>query len=172
MPQNNSDSRCGGTAPLQNRERRHTFDIRVPLIVLFVVSIAACGGNATAPSATSVGTPVNIAGTWNGTIASSNNASAQVGMVLAQSGSDVAGSWTSTSVAWSGQISGTVDAASFNGQFRFSGTAADGTVCTGTANVAGPVSGSTMTWTSASGVVGGSCPAPLPIGLRIDIQRQ
>jgi len=146
--------------------------MRVALIVLFAVSIAACGSNATAPSAVSVGTPVNIAGTWNGTIASSNNASAQVGMVLTQSGSAVTGTWTSTSVAWSGQISGTVSGASFDGQFRFSGTTADGTVCTGTANIVGPVSTSTMTWTSTSGVIGVSCPAPLPIGLRIDVQRQ
>jgi hypothetical protein len=29
-----------------------------------------------------------------------------------------------------------------------------------------------MTWTSASGVVGGSCPASLPVNLQIDIQRQ
>src|SRR2546422_7978085 len=114
MPRNNSDSRCSDAGPLQNRERRHTIDInrtrvtgtilegtmRVALIVLFVVSIAACGGNTTAPSATSVGTPVNIADRWNGTIASSNNASAHVGLILTQSGSDVTGTWTSTSVAW------------------------------------------------------------------------
>jgi hypothetical protein len=29
-----------------------------------------------------------------------------------------------------------------------------------------------MSLTSASGVVGGSCPAPLPIDLKIDVQHQ
>jgi len=146
--------------------------MRIALILCFVVSVAACGSNSTAPSAVSAGTTTNIGGTWNGTIVSSNNETAQFRMVLTQSGSDVTGTWDSTSVSWSGQISGAVDGASFDGQFKFSGTAADGTVCTGTASVSGTVSASTMTWTSPSGVVGGSCPAPLPVGLKIDAQRQ
>jgi hypothetical protein len=146
--------------------------MRIALILCFVVSVAACGSNSTAPSGVSAGTTTNIGGTWNGTIVSSNNETAQFRMVLTQSGSDVTGTWDSTSVSWSGQISGAVDGASFDGQFKFSGTAADGTVCTGTASVSGTVSASTMTWTSPSGVVGGSCPAPLPVGLKIDAQRQ
>jgi hypothetical protein len=146
--------------------------MRVALFVCFVASVSACGGNSLAPSAVSSGTGVSIAGTWNGTIVSSNNTTAQFRMVLTQSGSDVTGSWDSTSVSWAGQISGVVSGSSFDGQLKFSGTAADGTVCTGTANVAGPATASTITWTSASGVVGGSCPAPLPTGLKIDVQRQ
>ena len=120
--------------------------MRVALIVCVVVSVAGCGGSSTAPSAVSVGTATNIAGAWNGTITSSNNATAQFRMDLTQSGSDVTGMWNSTSVSWSGQIVGAVNRTAFDGQFKFSGTAADGTVCTGTANVTGPVSGSTMTW--------------------------
>ena len=146
--------------------------MRIALILCFAVSVAACGSTSTAPSAVSAGTTTNIGGTWSGTIVSSNNATAQFRMVLTQSGSDVTGTWDSTSVSWSGQISGAVDGASFDGQFKFSGTAADGTVCTGTASVSGTVSASTMTWTSPSGVVGGSCPAALPVGLKIDAQRQ
>ena len=147
--------------------------MRLALIVCLVVSVAACSGNSTAPTAVSAGTTTtNIAGTWNGTIASTNNATAQLRMVLTQSGANVTGTWDSTSVSWAGQISGAVNGASFDGQFKFSGTAAGGTVCTGTAIVAGPVSTSTMTWTSPSGVVGGSCPAPLPVGLKIDVQHQ
>jgi hypothetical protein len=146
--------------------------MRLVLMVWLAVSVAACGGNSTAPSAVSIGATTNIAGTWNGTIASTNNATAQLRMVLTQSGANVTGTWDSTSVSWAGQISGTVNGASFDGQLKFSGTTLDGTVCTGTANVAGPVSLSTMTWTSASGVVGGSCPASLPVGLKIDVQHQ
>jgi hypothetical protein len=146
--------------------------MRLALMVCFVASVSACGGNALAPTGVSGGTAMNIAGTWNGTIGSSNNATEQLRMVLDQSGSDVSGTWNSTSVSWSGQISGAVRGSSFDGQLKFSGTAADGTVCTGTANVVGQATTSTMTWTSASGVVGGSCPAPLPTVLKIDVQRQ
>jgi len=146
--------------------------MRVALIVFVVTCVSACGGNSVAPSEVSIGTAMNIAGTWNGTIGSSNNATAQVRMVLTQSGSDVSGTWNSTSVSWEGQISGTVGGSSFTGQLKFSGTVTDGTVCTGTANVVGSATASTMAWTSASGVVGGSCPAALPTGLKIDVQRQ
>ena len=146
--------------------------MRLALIVCVVASVSACGGNSNAPSVVGGTTTTNIAGTWNGTIVSSNNATVQFRMVLTQSGSDVSGSWDSTSVSWEGQISGAVTGSSFNGQLKFSGTSSNGTVCTGTANVVGPAAASTMTWTSASGVVGGSCPAPLPIDLKIAVQRQ
>jgi hypothetical protein len=145
--------------------------MRLALIVCLVVNVAACA-NSTAPSALSSGTTTNIAGTWNGTIASTGNPTLQLGMVLAQSGADVTGTWDSTSVSWAGKISGTVNGASFNGQLTFSGTTLTNVVCTGTATVAGSVSGTTMTWTSASGVVGGSCPVSLPVGLKIDVQHQ
>ena len=148
--------------------------MRFALTLCLIVSVTACGGSSTTPTAISVGAAnaTNIAGTWNGTIASTNNPTVQLKMVLTQSSADVTGTWDSTSVSWSGQISGAVHGASFDGQFKFSGTASDGTVCTGTANVAGPISASTMTWTSSTGVVGGSCPAPLPVGLKIDVQHQ
>jgi hypothetical protein len=145
--------------------------MRAALIVCVVVTcVSACGGNSVAPS--EVSTTMNVAGTWNGTIGSSNNPTQQVKLVLTQSGSAVTGSWDSSSVSWAGQVSGAVSGTSFTGQFTFSGTAAGGTVCTGTANVIGSVTASAMTLTSASGVVGGTCPAPLPIALKIDAQRQ
>jgi hypothetical protein len=146
--------------------------MRLALVVCSVLIVSACGGSSTTPTAISAGNTTSVAGTWDGTITSSNNASVQVTMVLAQSGSDVTGTWRSTAVAWSGDITGTVSASTFNGQFKFSGTAADGTVCTGAAAVSGPVTSSTLTWTSANGVVGGACPAPLPVGIKIDVQRQ
>ena len=145
--------------------------MRLALIICLAVSVASCASS-TAPSAVSAGSTTNIAGTWNGTIASTGNPTLQFGMVLAQSGADVTGTWDSTSVSWAGQIRGAVNGVSFNGQLTFSGTTLTGVVCTGTAAVAGSVSGSTMTWTSASGVVGGSCPVSLPVGLKIDVQHQ
>lgn len=125
--------------------------MRVALLVCVVACVSACGGNSVAPSEVSGGTTMNVAGTWNGTIASSNNATEQVRMVLTQSGSDVSGTWDSSSVSWAGHISGAVSGSSFTSQFTFSGMAADGTVCTGTAKVVGSATASTLTLTSASG---------------------
>ena len=146
--------------------------MRVALIACLIAGLAACGGNSAAPTSVSVGTTTNIAGTWNGTIASSNNPTVQVTIALTQSGAAIGGTWQSTTYSWAGNVSGTVTGSTFDGQFTFAGTAADGTVCNGTATVAGNVTAATMTLTSANGVVGGSCPAPLPIGITIDAQRQ
>ena len=146
--------------------------MRIALLVCVVACVSACGGNSVSPSGASGSAATNIAGTWNGTVVSSNNSDQQLTMVLTQSGSDVSGNWNATSVSWQGQISGTVSGSSFTGQFKFSGTASSGTVCTGTADVVGSAAASAMAWTSASGVIGGSCPAPLPIGLRMDLQHQ
>jgi len=146
--------------------------MRIALLVCVVACVSACGGNSVSPSGASGSAATNIAGTWNGTVVSSNNSDQQLTMVLTQSGSDVSGNWNSTSVNWNGQVSGTVNSSTFSGKITFSGTASNGTVCTGTADVAGPATTSTMSWTSANGVVGGSCPAPLPVGLKIDLQKQ
>jgi|SRR3954464_3127808 hypothetical protein len=143
--------------------------MRIAPLVFVVASLSACAGGPAAP--TDAGTAMNVAGTWNGTIASSNNATMQLGMALSQSGSDVTGTWQSTTVSWSGEVSGSVSGSTFAGVFKFSGTAGDGTVCTGTATVTGPATASTMTLTSANGVVGGPCPAPLPTGVTIAVQR-
>jgi len=147
--------------------------MRIPLIVCLAVCAAACSGNSTSPTPVSSGTTaMSIAGTWDGTFVSSNNDTAQIRMVLTQSDSNVSGTWNSSSVAWSGEVTGRVSGSTFDGQFTFSGTAANGTVCTGAATVTGPATSSTLTLASANGVIGGACPAPLPVGLRIDTQRQ
>jgi hypothetical protein len=142
------------------------------LVVCVAACVSACAGGSVAPSEISSGTTTNIAGTWNGTIVSSNNPTVQLKIVLTQSGSSITGTWDSSSVSWAGQVSGSVSGSSLTAQFTFSGTASDGTVCTGTASATGPVTATTMSLTSTSGVVGASCPAPLPIGLKIDVQRQ
>ena len=146
--------------------------MRFALIVCLIGATAACRGSSAAPTPVSVDTTTNIAGNWNGTISSSNNATMQIGMALTQSGADVSGTWNSTSVRWEGQFSGAVRGSSVDGQFMFTGMAADGTLCRGAATVTGTATASTMTLTSASGVVGPACPAPLPIGLTIDVRRQ
>ena len=146
--------------------------MRVAIIACLFAGLAACGGNSAGPTSISSGTTTNIAGNWNGTIVSSNNPTVQVTIALTQSGATIDGTWQSTTYSWAGSVNGSVTGSTFNGQFTFAGTAADGTVCNGTATLAGNVTMTTMTLTSASGVVGATCPAPLPTGMTIDAQRQ
>jgi hypothetical protein len=146
--------------------------MRLAVILAVTVGCAACAGTSTAPSAVSAGTTTNVAGTWDGTIASSNNSTEQVRLLLTQSGSDVRGTWASTSVSWSGQVTATLNGSTVDGQVTFAGTASNGTVCNGSAAVTGTASETAMTLTSAVGVVGAVCPAPLPAGITIDVRRQ
>jgi len=144
---------------------------RAVFILAAIVFVSACGGSSPAP--TSASTTVNIAGTWMGTIASSNDQTMQYRMVLTQSSSAVSGTWDSSSVSWQGNITGTISGSSFAGQLTFSGMADDGTICNGNASITGPTGSSSMAWTSDTGVVGNTaCPAPLPVGIKIDVQKQ
>jgi hypothetical protein len=147
--------------------------VRTALILAAIVLMSACGGSANAPTSTSAATQVNIAGTWTGTIASSNNQTMQYRMVLTQSSSAVSGTWESSSVSWQGNITGTISGSSFTGQLTFTGTAEDGTACNGNASVSGAAGSASMSWTSDTGVVGNTaCPAALPVGIKIDVQKQ
>jgi hypothetical protein len=137
------------------------------LFALFLVS--ACSGSSTSPS--SVGSLTDVAGAWTGTFASSNNLTYPIGVDITQTGSKISGTWQGTSVAWSGQVTGSLDSSSFSGQLTFTGRAADDTVCTGTAALTGSVSAKSMSWSSSTGVQGGNCPAPLPVGVQIELQR-
>src|SRR4029077_12222484 len=78
--------------------------MRVALVVCAIVGLAACSGSSVAPRGVSASATTSIAGNWNGTIGSSNNATMQLKMVLTQSGSAVHGTWDSTSVSWAGEI--------------------------------------------------------------------
>jgi hypothetical protein len=148
---------------------------------LFVICALVAGSACSSPSGpSSVGSATDISGAWSGTFASSNNPTMQMDMTVTQNGGTISGTWTSSSVTWSGQITGTMDGSSFNGQLAFSGMAANGTTCTGSANVsgsAGTSSGSgsagtsSLSLTSATGVTGATCPAPLPVGIQIDLHR-
>jgi hypothetical protein len=146
--------------------------MRFAVILALTVGCAACAGTSTAPSSVSAGTTTNVAGTWGGTIASANNSTEQVTLLLTQSGSDVRGTWASTSVSWSGQVTATLNGSALDGQVTFAGNVSNGTVCNGSAAITGTANDATMRLTSAAGVVGAACPAPLPVGITIDVRRQ
>src|SRR6476660_8255875 len=120
-------SRCGHGAKLAQRRIVWTSiegtKMRFAVILAVTVGCAACAGTSTAPSSVSAGTTTSVAGTWGGTIASSNNSTEQVTLILTQSGSDIRGTWASTSVSWSGQVTATMNGSAVDGQVTFAGTA-------------------------------------------------
>ena len=143
------------------------------LLILMVCTVASACSTATEPSGDdgSLGSSLNISGSWTGMMSSSNNPAESITMQLTQSSASISGTWRGTEVSWSGQVSGTLSSGSFNGQMTFSGTAFDGNTCTGTATVSGTASNSKLAWTSGVGVVGGPCAAQLPTGVAVDMSR-
>src|SRR5262245_16493728 len=82
-------------------------------------SLWACGTSPSGPS------PVNLAGSWSGTLASRAFTTLPITVALSQDGGAVTGSWSSALPGWSGTVSGTAgrtvvgtfDATSFTGEF-------------------------------------------------------
>jgi hypothetical protein len=139
-------------------------------LIGFVCLVAlACGDSGA--GLTSAGTLVDISGAWLGAFTSSNNEPQQIVVSLSQTGPKIDGTWRAEMVNWTGQVIGDVDGSSFSGQLTFNGTVSDQTICTGTASITGPVTRTSISWSSAPGVVGDSCPAPLPVAIRIDLHR-
>jgi hypothetical protein len=143
------------------------------LLLLIVCVVASACSSATAPSeeGTSLGSSLNISGSWAGVFTSSNNPSETITMQLTQASGSITGTWRGTEISWSGQVTGSLSSGAFNGQMTFTGIALDGTTCTGTATVSGSASSTALSWTSRAGVVGGACGAPLPADVSIDMSR-
>src|SRR5215475_3256494 len=99
---------------------------------------------ATPSSPTGGPPPVNIAGTWTGTFASSNFVARTISLNVVQSGSCVDGAWATSPSEWSGAISGYADATSFSGFFSIEIAAGQ---CTGVGTVSGEVGAKTLQWT-------------------------
>jgi hypothetical protein len=145
--------------------------MRRSLLVFALVITSACSGSPGAPTSGAGGVVTDISGAWRGTFASSNNASEQITVDVTQKGSSVTATWSGDLVSWSGNVTATLNGSSINGQLSFRGVAADGNVCTGNATITGSVSSTAIALNSANGVIGGSCPASLPIAIRIDLHR-
>jgi len=113
-----------------------------------------------------------VAGTWAGTVSFTAGGVAgqelfQMKLTQAAGTTAVAGSYTAR--RFSGNISGEIADAAFNGTFEFNSNA-QGQICVGTFTVSGPARGNTLTWTSPN-VVGSSC-TNTPVDLVIQVQRQ
>lgn len=138
------------------------------LIVLVLLAASACSDSTGMSSANS---GLDISGAWVGTLTSSNYPPEQIVVNLLQSGRHVEGTWRSEVLFWAGQVIGDIDGSSFRGQMTFRGTVSGQTVCTGLASVAGSVDAALLSWSSPNGFVSDSCPAPLPVAIRIDLRR-
>ncbi|MEQ1907758.1 MAG: hypothetical protein ABMA15_03000 [Vicinamibacterales bacterium] len=138
----------------------------VCVIASLLATTCSSQTTSTTPSA-QVPDPVNVAGTWVGTLESSGLAPRSISLVVVQGGSCVDGGWKTDPAEWVGTISGFADATSYSGLMTIENL--DRT-CTGVATVSGLVGTDTLRWTG-TGFTGG-CPGGLPRGLTISLSRQ
>ena len=127
--------------------------------IFCTVMLTACGGG-TPTSPASQQQPLNLTGTWSGTLSMSNYPTLAVTVTMTQAGTTITGNWTTPSGAWKGQItSGRIDnETSFTGSFSMMAPSDQPDIaCGGNAAVTGPVSRSnTLRWTSPQ-VAGNVC---------------
>lgn len=138
------------------------------LILCALLVASGCAQSSFAP------TPVDekITGTWIGDFTSSNNESVPIRVNLYESASTVSGSWKSSAVyEWSGGFVGSRSGSSLSAKLTFTGRTEENTLCVGTANVSGSIDGGSLSLTSADGVTGPPCSAPLPVDIEIDLHR-
>jgi hypothetical protein len=126
--------------------------VLLALSLLALSALPACGG----PSGQS---PVNLAGTWAGTLTAPTFAVDErvpdhvpITVTLAQDGFSVTGTWTSTVPGWNGTLSGLADTAAFDGRLSIpSAVFLDPDLeghCTGSVLVKGSATSRSIHWTS------------------------
>jgi hypothetical protein len=111
---------------------------------------------------------VNVAGTWTGTLESSNFAPRTVSLNVVQGGSCVDGAWMTSPSEWDGAISGYADSTSFSGSMSLERVADK---CTGITSISGDVGTNTLRWTS-TGFTGNCSGGALPQSVILTLQRQ
>ena len=142
---------------------------RLASVLALVVAFSACGSSA--PTAPTPPPPANVAGSWSGTLESSNYQPLAVFVTLNQTSATVTGTWAAQSGASgiAGNVNGTTDSSSFTGSITFSINQTAG--CSASFS-GGASSAATMTWTSAGftgncNLVGGN-----PLSPRFVLQRR
>jgi hypothetical protein len=106
------------------------------------------------PTSPSSPGPVNVAGTWSGTLTFNGTTSeGSVTLTLAQPAgtATVNGSWMGKN-NWSGTITGSISGNTFAGQlvWNYIGGGASTAGCIATATLSGNAGGNAITWTSSS----------------------
>jgi hypothetical protein len=115
---------------------------------------------------------VNIAGSWTGTMESSNFPPRTVVMTVVQGGNCVDGAWTSSPGNWSGAISGYAGTDSYSGQISVELVTDNGDRCSGVGTTSGPVNADSLRWTSTGFSTTGQCSSALPQSVVITLQRR
>ena len=124
-----------------------------------------------APVAPPTGPVPPIAGTWAGTIESSNYGTKSITLLVVQSTNCIDGAWRSDDGQWLGAISGVTVGDTYVGQISFV-RSEDRDRCGGVANVEGPVGDASLQWAGPGFVAQGTCERPLPQNLLIALRRQ
>jgi hypothetical protein len=154
--------------------------MRHTLLLCVVLSAIACGGGESKSASTSTPTTptdvpiepsVNIAGTWVGTLESSNLGAQPISMVVVQAGSCVDGTWSNSSQDWRGAISGLAGRDSYTGQFSFERPSANGR-CSAVGTITGEVGSDTLRWTGTGVTAVGACADALPQSIVVTMRRQ
>jgi hypothetical protein len=114
---------------------------------------------------------VNLAGSWSGTLESTNFPSHAITMTIVQGGSCVDGAWLSSSDTWSGALSGYAGADSYSGQITIEFTTDSGDRCNGVATTNGPASTDTISLKSTGFMAIGQCATTLPQSLVVKLHR-
>jgi hypothetical protein len=143
--------------------------------LLVVRMAAACSASRTPTTPSSSSPPaadvVNLAGTWSGTLESSNFPAQTVTLTVVQSGNCVDGGWTTATADWTGAISGYAAADSFSGQFSFERATDGGGKCTAAGPIAGQAGAGSLRWTSNDLSPVGSCTGDVPSMVVLTLQR-
>ena len=114
--------------------------------------------------------PVNVAGTWTGTLEATGFATRSIALLAFQGGTCVDGAWRSEPAEWVGVISGSADATTFTGNITIQRPADGAGKCGGVAEVSGGVGADTIRWTSAGFT--GDCRGGLPQSIVITLRRE
>ena len=156
---------------------------RLPAVALVCLPCLLGCGSSSAPTAPTLAqhTPgvvapptepvVGLAGTWVGTIESSNFAARSITLVVVQSTNCVDGAWRSDDGQWLGALSGVATGDTYVGQISFV-RSEDRERCEGLADVDGPITGASLRLTGAGFTVRGTCERALPQGLVISLRKQ
>jgi hypothetical protein len=136
-----------------------------------LLNLACSGGSSSSPSPSPPGPPpappASVAGTWTGTLESSNLAPRTISLDVVQGGNCVDGAWTTSPPEWDGAISGFAGSASFSGSMSIERPADK---CNGIASVSGEVGADTLRWTSTGFT--GTCSGGLPQSVVVTLTRQ
>jgi len=157
---------------------RSPYSLSLPLLVLLLFGCGSPSTSSTPPPTAPTPVPpsspvVNIAGTWNGTVESTNFPARAITLIVAQGDSCVDGEWHDAPLDWKGAISGFASADSFSGQVSFERTTNGGGKCQAAGSISGPVAGDTMRLTAGPLTApAGSCVGDLPASLVLTVRRQ